>query len=93
VDALRVQAMVTIRQGHWEEATSALDEGLELAQAMPYPYAEARLQHVYGEMYLQKGEPGSARERLEAALAIFRRLGAHKDIERVEQAIADLRHE
>jgi hypothetical protein len=31
-----------------------------------------------------------ARERLEAALAIFRRLGARKDIERVEQALATL---
>jgi hypothetical protein len=34
-----------------------------------------------------------ARQRLEAALAIFRRLGARKDVERVEQAIADLRRQ
>ena len=38
----------------------------------------------------QKGEPGPARERLEAALAIFRRLGARKDVERAKQAIVDL---
>jgi hypothetical protein len=88
VDALRVQAMVTIRQGHWEEATSALDEGLVLARAMPYPYAEGRLMHAYGQLHLQKGEPRPARERLEEALAVFRHLGARKDIERVEQAIA-----
>ena len=41
-------------------------------------------------MHAKKGEPGSARERLEAALAIFRRLGARKDAERVEQALMDL---
>jgi transposase len=46
---------------------------------MPYPYAEARLLHVYGLMHAQKGGPEPARERLEAALALFRRLGARKD--------------
>jgi len=67
-----------------------LEEGLTLAHSMPYPYAEAHLLHVYGAMHAQRGEPEPARERLEAALAIFRRLGARKDAERVEQALADL---
>jgi hypothetical protein len=57
---------------------------------MPYPYAEARLLHVYGEMHVAKGEPGPAREWLETALAIFRRLGARKDAEQVEQALTAL---
>jgi hypothetical protein len=57
---------------------------------MPYSHAEGRLLHVYGEMHVAEGEPGPAQERLEAALAIFRRLGARKDAERVEQALADL---
>jgi tetratricopeptide (TPR) repeat protein len=90
VDALRVQAMVAIRQGHWEEARSALEEGVDFARAMPYPYAEGRLLHVYGELHLRKGEPDQARGRLEEALAIFQRLGARKDAERVAQAMADL---
>jgi tetratricopeptide (TPR) repeat protein len=91
VDALRVQAMVAIRQERWDEAERSLEEGVALARSMPYPYAEARLLHIYGEMHLQKGEPEPARKRLEAALAIFRRLGARKDTEWVAQAIADLR--
>jgi tetratricopeptide (TPR) repeat protein len=85
---LRVQAMIAIQKGRWDEAIAALEEGLELARSMPYPYAEGRLLHVYAELYLQKGEPGPARECLEAALAIFRRLGARKDVERVEHALA-----
>jgi hypothetical protein len=89
VDALQVQAMVAMQQERWDEATSALEEGLELARAMPYPYAEGRSLHRYGELHLQRGEPGSAQERLEAALAIFQRLGARKDAERVAQAIVD----
>ena len=57
---------------------------------MPYPYSEVRLLHIYGEMHVHKGEMGPVRERLEAALAIFQRLGAHRDAERAEQAIAAL---
>jgi tetratricopeptide (TPR) repeat protein len=90
VDALRVQALIALRQERWDEAIVALEEGLALARDMPYPHAEARLLHVYGEMHVQKGERGPARERLEAALAIFQRLGARKDAERVAQAIGDL---
>jgi tetratricopeptide (TPR) repeat protein/transcriptional regulator with XRE-family HTH domain len=84
VNALRVQAMVRICQERWDEAERALEEGLTMARSLPYPYGEARLLHVYGQMHAQKGEPGPARERLEDALAIFRRLGARKDAERAE---------
>jgi hypothetical protein len=45
---------------------------------------------VYGLLHARKGEKEPARERLEAALAIFRHLGARKDAERTEQTIADL---
>jgi tetratricopeptide (TPR) repeat protein len=90
VDALRVQAMVRIRQEHWADAASSLEEGLALARSMPYPYGEGRLLHVYGAMHVQKGKLEPAREQLETALATFWRLGARKDAERVEQAIEDL---
>jgi tetratricopeptide (TPR) repeat protein len=90
VDALRIQAMVLARQGQADQAAAALDEGLTLAPAMPYPYGEARLLHVYGLLHKQRGEPQLARTRLEAALAIFRRLGARKDLERIEQVLATL---
>jgi tetratricopeptide (TPR) repeat protein len=90
VDALRVQAMVATRQGRREDAERALTEGLSLARRLPYPYAEGRLLHAYGALHTQQGEPEAALERLEAALAIFRRLGARKDAERVEQALSTL---
>ena len=76
VDVLRVQALIAIRQQRWAEAERCLEEGLALARSMPYPYAEARLLHVHGCLPIQKGEPEAARERLEVALALFRRLGA-----------------
>jgi hypothetical protein len=39
-------------------------------------------------MPVARGELGPARERLEAALAIVRRLGARLDAEQVERALA-----
>jgi hypothetical protein len=64
--ALRVQALVAIRQGCWAEAHDVLEEGLSLTRSMPYPYAEASLLHAYGQLHAQKGEPVPAQERLEA---------------------------
>jgi hypothetical protein len=87
VDALRVQAMVASRQGHDDEATRALEEALPLARSMPHPYAEGRLLYIYAELYVHQGLVGPARDRLEAALAIFRRLGARRDARRAEQAL------
>jgi hypothetical protein len=93
VDALRVQALVAMRRGREAEAARALGEDLALAQRMGYPYAEARLLSVYGLLHILRGERGPTRERLEAALAIFRRLGARKDIEQTEQLLAKHLHQ
>ncbi|HEV7129487.1 MAG TPA: hypothetical protein VGN32_18780 [Ktedonobacterales bacterium] len=79
-----------MRQEHWEDAAHTLEEGLALARTMPYPYAEARLLDAYGRLHAQGGEPEQARERLNAAPAIFRRLGARKDIDRAELLLAIL---
>jgi tetratricopeptide (TPR) repeat protein/transcriptional regulator with XRE-family HTH domain len=92
VEALRVQVLVCTLQQRWMEAAHSVEEGLALARSMPHPYAESRLLHVYGEMYVKKGEAEAARARLEAALAIFRRLGAHGYIERVERELLSLVH-
>jgi hypothetical protein len=52
-------------------------------------YEEARILHAFGLMWGQKGEKARAREYLEEALTIFRRLGAKPDIERTEQVLAE----
>jgi predicted ATPase/class 3 adenylate cyclase len=90
MEGLRVQALIALRQSRWDVAAEVLEESLGLARGMPYPYGEARLLQVYGQMHLQQGEPELARERLEAALAAFQRLGARKDAERAAQAMADV---
>ncbi len=88
-EALRVLAEA-LRQGDDDAAARALEEGVALARDIPYPYAEARILHVDGRHHAADGKPGPARERLEVAPAIFRRLGARQDGERVEQDSASL---
>ena len=89
-DALWARGMVAARQERWDEAAQSFEEGLAVARAMPYPYAEARTLETYGTMRLAQGDTEMARTWLDAALAIFDRLGARKDAARVEQAIAGL---
>jgi hypothetical protein len=55
------------------------------------PKCRNRCLPSYGLLHAQKGEVEGARERLAAALDIFRRRGAHKDARRVERALADQR--
>jgi tetratricopeptide (TPR) repeat protein len=90
VDALGVQARVAMRREHWPEALSALSEGLDLARAIPYPFGEGRLLHLMGMLHRRRQEPESALEWLATALAIFRLLGARKDLERTEQLVIAL---
>jgi len=90
VEALRVQALVLLRREQWDEAARSLAEGLALARAMPYPYAEARFLHLDGALRAQQGEGAAARDHLAAARAIFARLGARRDSERLEGTLARL---
>jgi hypothetical protein len=83
VHALRVQAQVLLTLERWAEAARSLEEGLALARSMPYPHGEGRLLQVYSLLHARKGEPAQAQARLDAALAIFTRLGARTDMERV----------
>ncbi|HLJ69548.1 MAG TPA: tetratricopeptide repeat protein, partial [Chloroflexota bacterium] len=88
-DALWVQGMVLIRQGRHQEAERVLTEGAALAHEMPFPYFEARILVQLGILAQQQGKPEEARQRLEEALTIFRRLGAEKDVEQVEGMLGE----
>ncbi len=85
VDALRVAAMAACSEGRFAEATAALDEGLAHSRAMPFPYAEARLLHVYADVALRSGASdrlNEARDYLQKALALYGTLGARADAAR-----------
>jgi tetratricopeptide (TPR) repeat protein len=93
VELQRVRGMVRARQGQWEAAERDFEKALSLARSLSYPYAAARSLYELGLMAtqrmprfqgrLEKGQAG-----LEEALAIFRRLGAPKDVEQTERALS-----
>jgi class 3 adenylate cyclase/tetratricopeptide (TPR) repeat protein len=89
-DVLRVQGMILARRGRWEEAEETFREAVSLAHTMPYPYAEGRALYERGMMHVRREDPQAASQSLQDALAIFRRLGAQKDLELAEQALAAL---
>jgi len=68
----------------------SLEEGLALARAKPYPYAEGRLLQLYSRLHTERGEFAVARERLEAALILFQRLGARQDASWTAQLLTTL---
>ena len=72
---LRVQGLLATKQGRWDVAVAALDEALERARAMPFPYAELKALWVYGDLEVARGDPTAARRRFEQALSICDRLG------------------
>jgi hypothetical protein len=90
VDALRVSAVLRLRQNRRRDAEAVLNDALGLSRAMPYPYAGAKALYVYGLLHSTSGEPAQARGRFEAALAICRGLGERLYAERIERALGSL---
>lgn len=87
-DLLRVRGMALAGARRWDEAEETFRESASLAATILYPYAEARALAEWGRMLLVAGAPDRARQRLEQALAIFRRLGARGDVTTTEHALA-----
>jgi|GEM_PF-1097604 len=90
VDALRIQALIELRQRHWRVAEAALEGALQRTRAMAYPHAEAKALWVYGQLEAARGDTATARERFEQALAICDRLGEGLYRPHIEHAVAAL---
>lgn len=89
-NVLLAQGMALARMGRTKEAREELEEGRERAATAPHPYIEARILTELGLLDREEGEVDRARAQLSEALAIFRRLGAQKDVERAERELAAL---
>lgn len=90
VHALHIRGKLLVRQERWDEAERVLEQTVSMARDIPYPYMEASALHDLGAMHARQGEREAARTHLEAALAIFGRLGAGKDVERSRHILAQL---
>lgn len=89
--ALQAQALVATRSGNWPEAAHVLEEGLALTRGMPYPHVEARILRVWALFHAERGVPEEAYRCLEAALAIFERLGARLEVRHAAETLMVLR--
>lgn len=87
-DALRVHGLTLACEGAWDGAAAALDEGLRMASAMPYPFAEARFWLATASVERRQRERARAQAARRRAATILRRLGARDDLARVETTLA-----
>jgi tetratricopeptide (TPR) repeat protein len=78
-DALRIHGLTLAREGAWDDAAAALNEGLRMASAMPYPFAEARFWQAIASVERRQGERAQAQAALRRAADILRRLGARDE--------------
>lgn len=90
IESLAVQGAVLAQEDSWAEAAQLFEYTLARARRIPFPFGEASLLREYGAMCLRKGERVRAKQLLDEALAIFRRLGARGEVERVESLVSSL---
>jgi tetratricopeptide (TPR) repeat protein len=88
IRALEVQGMVEARDRHHDQARAAYQEGLRRAEAVPFPYGQARLLQAEALLDRQQQDHAAAHAKLVRALAIFERLAAEQDASRVRRTIA-----
>ena len=88
IRALEVHGMIEMRDGHYDLALAAYTEGLHRAEAMPFPYAQARLLHAHALLDRRQRDHAAARAKFAQALAILENLGAGQDTARVRQVMA-----
>ncbi len=77
--------LATARKG-WDTATESFDRALQINRQYELLWDEARTLYERGLMYLVRGRKGDrdkAHEDLDEALAIFQKVAARKDVEKV----------
>ena len=80
------RGMLTTAQKDWGTATESFDKAIQINRQYQLPWDEARTLYERGLMYLARGGKGDrdkAHEDLYEALAIFQKVGAKKDAEKV----------
>jgi tetratricopeptide (TPR) repeat protein len=78
--------MLATARKNWGTAAESFDKAIQINRQYQLPWDEARTLYERGLMYLarrRKAYRDKAHEDLDEALAIFQRVGAKKDVEKV----------
>jgi tetratricopeptide (TPR) repeat protein len=81
-----VRAMLAAARKDWDTATDSFDKAIEINKEYQLPWDEARTLYERGLMCLARGGKGDRDEAhgdLDEALAIFQKVGARKDVEKL----------
>jgi len=80
------KGMLAAARKDWDTATNSFDKAIQINRQYELPWDEARTLYEQGLMYLAHGGQGDrdkAHQYLDEALAIFQKVGAKKDVEKV----------
>ena len=80
------KGMLATAQKDWDAATNSFSKATEINRQYQLPWDEAKIFYERGLMYLARGDKGDrdkAHQDLDEALAIFQKVGAKKDVEKV----------
>ncbi|HEX3084256.1 MAG TPA: tetratricopeptide repeat protein, partial [Pyrinomonadaceae bacterium] len=86
-DAQRLRGMLALNEGDNTRAAHHFGRSISIFEMLGDRYRGALSHHWLGQAYTA-GQPERATEHFELALHVFRKLGAHFDIERTEAALA-----
>jgi tetratricopeptide (TPR) repeat protein len=80
------KGMLAAARQDWNTAVESFDKSVQINSQYQLPWDEAKTLYERGLMYLSRGRKGDrekAHEDLDEALAIFQKVGAKKDVEKV----------
>ncbi len=87
-EACKFLGIINSRKRAWARAKSYFERGIHLALHFHHPLGEAEARWEYGRMLLSRGLATQAREQYEQALALFQKVNASIEIEKIKQEMA-----
>ncbi len=89
-EALRLLGSIALAQAEWKTAARHLNRALKLSREHSNPLLEAEILEERSVLHSNTDRPALAHADLEVAAAIYRRLGATKRFERVDERLGRL---
>jgi class 3 adenylate cyclase len=85
--ALTCRGSLELEEGNARDALDLLDRAWRLWQGIDLPYESARTRELLGRARIATGDERAAQLEFQAVQAVYHRLGARTDLERLQQAV------